>query len=124
MPFAPNPLLDDLKEEFTAHLIAHGNLINQNRGSHAWKIETPWTSAGYIARVVRQHCDCGEFSDSLLGIFHAETRGSERREQALDIRRHQISLDGEYPVEVSLLPPVYACPKCLAYRGFANYRGE
>lgn len=124
MSFAPNPLLSDLTEEFTAHLIERGNLINQNRGSHAWKVETPWTSAGYLARIVRQHCECGEFSDSLMGIFHVETRGSEKREQALDIRRAQISLDGENPVEVSLLPSVKACPKCIAYRGFSNYRGE
>ena len=117
-------LLDDLESAYTQHLLESGNLRKQPALS-PW-LGKPWISQGYLARVSMFSCTCGADHSSLLGIFHIETRArsdgapDDRREISLDLRS-QVSLDGNYPVEVSILPSVKACPACISQKGFMAF---
>lgn len=107
----PNPLLDDLEIAHHQHLLEAGNLGKKPRFTE-WHERTPWTSKGYLARVSAYTCTgCSTYNQSLLGIFHVETRGTERKETALDLRNFQ--MNGSPPVIITTLPNQAICPTCL-----------
>jgi hypothetical protein len=106
-----NPLLDDLEAAHHQHLLEAGNLGKKPRFTE-WSDKKPWTSGGYLARVSRYTCKgCGTRNQSLLGIFVVETRGTERRETALDLRNFQ--MQGGLFTAFLDLPNQAICPACL-----------
>ena len=112
-----NPLAADLEEDWHQHLLESGNLINTRRGSHQWTGGNTWISQGYVAKILRVTCTCGAQHDSLIGIFHRETRCSETREQALNLRNTQFPGDHIHPIEITHAPAL-ACVACLPSKGF------
>ena len=118
----PNDLLDDLKNEHHSNLLENGNLRGKARESK-WTGEFQWTSQGYIARVARLHCTCGQTTPILVGLFHLETTPSgTRRERRLDEDHYQIDPNGSYPIIVNTTQ-VKTCPHCLIFKGF-QYHGH
>jgi len=104
-------LLDDIEAEFHRHLLEKGNLGKPKRHTE-WRENTPWVSGGYLARITQYRCTgCNTLNQSLLGIFHVETRGTERKETALDLRNFQ--MNGSPPHQITVLPNQAICPACL-----------
>jgi hypothetical protein len=106
-----NDLLDDIEAAHHQHLLEAGNLGKKPRHTE-WSDRKPWTSGGYLARLSEYTCTgCGTINRSLLGVFAIETRGTERRETALDLRNFQ--MQGSPPHIVTKLPNQAICPACL-----------
>lgn len=106
-----NDLLDDIEAAHHQHLLEAGNLGKKPRHTD-WCDRKPWASGGYLARVSRYTCKgCGTHNQSLLGIFAVETRGTERRETALDLRNFQ--MNGSPAIAFLDLPNQAICPACL-----------
>lgn len=102
-------LLEDIDAEQHSHLLEAGNL---GKSRAAWSEENAWSSVGYVARISRLACQCGEKTDTLLGIFHREkTPSGAIREQNLALRGCSIPFHN-LPVEVTS-SQVFACLKCL-----------
>jgi len=106
-----NPLLEDLEAAHHQHLLEAGNLGKKPRFTE-WSDKTPWISGGYLARLSQYRCTgCNTLNQSLIGIFHVETRGTERKESALDLRNFQMR--GSPPIAFIDLPNQAICPACL-----------
>jgi hypothetical protein len=85
-----NPLLADIEAEHHNELLERGNL-RKRRVVHAPWAHQPWESQGYVAHVIRSTCtNCGKQTDSLMGIFHVETRGTERQQQIIPLKGFQL----------------------------------
>ena len=105
-----NDLLSDLEAAHHEHLLAAGNLGKKRHVE--WSDKRPWTSEGYLARISEYTCTgCGTVNQSLIGIFAVETRGTERRETALDLRNFQ--MQGSPKHTITKLPNQAICPACI-----------
>ena len=98
------------------------DLINGNLRPHKrapWSDENAWTSLGYIARIHKHHCTCGNTETQLLGVFHRErTPSGTLREQRL-ARGWQIPLDRPYPIQITTTA-VLECSACITSKGFSH----
>jgi hypothetical protein len=108
----PNDLLSELQADYHNELLEKGNL-RKSRVVHAPFTSQPWRSAGYLARVLRSTCaNCGAQVDSLMGIFHVETRGSDKREQVMPAKGFQ--LPPSAPAKREILPiTTQSCLDCI-----------
>jgi hypothetical protein len=85
-----NSLLLEIQADLHNELLEKGNL-RKRRVVYAPFSSQPWKSEGYLARVLRTTCaNCGTQWDSLMGIFHVESRGTDRREQVMSPRGFQL----------------------------------
>lgn len=111
MPSLIDLFSSEIEAEFHQHLLEKGNLNKPKRHTE-WTEHSPWVSQGYLARVSEFTCTgCSTRHQSLLGIFHLEIRGTDRRETALSLRNFQ--MNGSPPVQITLLPPQAICAACL-----------
>ena len=107
-----NPLLADLESEYHQFLLEKGNLVKKPRHTE-WHDKGPWVSKGYQAELSQYKCKgCGTLNQSLIGIFHVETRGTDTRKIALDLRNFQMSGDFSNII-ITTLPDQGICPSCL-----------
>jgi hypothetical protein len=105
-----NDLLRELEADHHNELLESGNL-RKHRVTHA--PFSPWTSQGYLARVIRSTCgNCGAQLDSLMGIFHVESRGTERREQIMTLKGFQLPPSAAAGVEYTPVKTA-ACLDCI-----------
>lgn len=110
----PNDLLSELQADHHNELLEKGNL-RKRRVVHAPFASAPWASQGYLARIIRSTClGCGGQFDSLMGIFHVETRagGTERREQVMSPKGFQLPPTSAARAEV-LPVQTAACLDCI-----------
>lgn len=112
-----NPLLDDLQDERTEFLIREGNL---RRAKAAPEFIPQWTHQGYLAKVGRNLCDCGELSDFLIGVFSREKAATGQIRDTALARGFQIPLGKSFPVEVTE-GYVKICCSCLPVKGFRSF---
>lgn len=110
-----NPLLSDIAEDHHQHLLERGNLLPRKKD---WTGENQWRSLGYLARINRHHCACGDIRDQFVGCYHAEITPSGTRREQLLINNLQIPLDQKYPILITDLD-VRICPACLVAKGFS-----
>jgi len=83
-------LLSDIEADHHNELLERGNL-RKRQSIHAPFAPRVWESQGYLARAIRSTCqNCRVVTESLMGIFHVETSGSNRQEQIIPLKGFQL----------------------------------
>lgn len=107
-----NSLLTELQADHHNELLESGNL-KKRRVIHAPFRPTVWQSQGYLARAIRSTClNCGAQLDSLMGIFHVETSGTNRQEHVMSLKGFQLPPGAPARIEWTHVKTA-ACLDCI-----------
>lgn len=109
-----NDLLEALRDEQTAELIATGNLRREKAKP---EFIAQWVSSGYVARNEHYSCSCGYSYDHILGAFHRETAITGQTRYTCLAKGFQLPLGQNFPIETTEIK-IAVCPSCVSSKGF------